>query len=427
MILTKNSYFIKRVSAVAKNKQEIYDIAIIGGGIAGAGIARDASLRGIRAVLFEANTFGSGTSSRSSKLIHGGIRYLELSWNALCRGAFGEAWKNLRFVFLSLKECGTLEKIAPGLVQPIDLIIPIYHSDTRRPITIYLGAILYSLLSLFSGKGRLPKIFTSRKSLLKRLPALSSEGLAGGLLIRDHTTDDLALVKATIASAIKNGAVCFEKTKITAFEYDFEKNTYKILAEGASSGYFYARKLLNATGPWVDKTRELLHDKEYGENMIEPVAGSHITLKKFLPNSVILQAQDGRLFFVINREDQARVGTTEWRCEDPDRVQPTTADIDYLLNSLSKYFPALKFSRADILSSDAAVRPLAKPRKNTRENEISREHEIRVDHSGVIHVLGVKLTDHRRAAEEIVSELVPELRRYNPNIKTKSLTARTPL
>ena len=99
----------------------------------------------------------------------------------------------------------------------------------------------------------------------------------------------------------------------------------------------------------------------------------------------------------------------------------------YLLNSLSKYFPFQKFRREDILSSDAGVRPLAKPRRNTRENEISREHEIRVDHSGVIHVLGVKLTDHRRAAEEIVSELVPELRRYNPAIKTKTSTHRVQL
>ena len=408
-------------------KDQIYDIAIIGGGIAGAGIARDAAMRGMQTVLFEARTFGSGTSSKSSKLIHGGIRYLELSWVALCRGAFAEAWKNFRFVFLSLRECRTLEKIAPKLVRPIDLIIPIYHSDPRRPLTIYLGAILYSLLALLSGDLRTPKIFTSKKSILKKLPSLAPENLAGGILIRDHTTDDLALVEATIASAVKNGAKAFENTKVTGFEYDFEKNIYKIQTGGNTSGFFYARKLLNATGPWVDKTRELLHNKEYDENLIEPIAGSHITLKRFLPYSVILQAEDGRLFFVISRGEEARVGTTEWRCEDPDQAKPTETDVTYLLNSLSKYFPFQKFRREDILSSDAGVRPLAKPRRNTRENEISREHEIRVDHSGVIHVLGVKLTDHRRAAEEIVSELVPELRRYNPAIKTKTSTHRVQL
>jgi glycerol-3-phosphate dehydrogenase len=170
-----------------------------------------------------------------------------------------------------------------------------------------------------------------------------------------------------------------------------------------------------------------MHDKEYNENWVEPIAGSHITLKRFLPLSVLLQANDGRIFFVINRGDQARVGTTEWDCPDPDQVKPRKEDIDYLLQSLSKYFPAKKFSLGDILSSDAAVRPLAKPAFDQRVNEISREHDIRVDHAGVIHVLGVKLTDHRRAAQEIVDELVPQLLRINPGIKTRTQTDRVKL
>ena len=408
--------------------KDIYDIAIIGGGIAGAGIARDASLREIRTVLFEAHTFGSGTSSKSSKLIHGGIRYLELAWIAFCRGALEEAWKNFRFVFSSLRECRTLEAIAPDLVKPLELVIPIYHSDRRRPFMVFLGTLLYSALAILSGRGKLPRIFWSKKSILKKLPELNPENLAGGVLIRDHVTDDLALVQATIAAARRKGAVCLEKTKVTGFKYDFDKNLYKIRTEHASSSqFFYSRKLLNASGPWVDKTRELLHDKEYNENLIEPVAGSHITLKKFLPCSALLQAEDGRIFFVINREEEARIGTTEWPCKDPDKVKPREEDVEYLLQSLTKYFPAMKFSRKDILSSDAGVRPLAKPRKNQRSHEISREHEIHVDHSGVIHVLGVKLTDYRRAAEEIVDELVPELRRVNPGIKSKTLTHRIKL
>lgn len=407
---------------MAEESKDVYDIAIIGGGIAGAAIARDAALRGIRTILFEAKSFGSGTSSKSSKLIHGGIRYLEISWSALCRGAFGEAWKNFRFVFHSLRECAALEKIAPELVQPIPIVIPVYRGDPRPPVLVYLGAMLYSLLSIFAGRGRLASIFWSKSSILKKIPELKEEGLLGGIQIWDHLTDDLKLVRSTIASADIHGARCFEHAKVTGFEYDFDKNLYTVHVSGAPQKKYVAHKLLNATGPWVDKTRELMQDKEYGENWIEPVAGAHITLKRFLPVSALLQAGDGRVFFVINRGDQARVGTTEWDCPDPDEVKPRKEDVDYLLASLGKYFPGKNFTLADVLSSDAAVRPLAKPARNQRANEISREHEIRVDHAGVIHVLGVKLTDHRRAAEEIVDELVPQLLRVNPSIQTKART-----
>ncbi len=407
--------------------EDIYDVVIIGGGIAGAGIARDAAMRGIRTALFEAHTFGSGTSSKSSKLIHGGIRYLELAWNAFCRGDMAEAWKNFRFVFHSLKECRTLERIAPQLVKPISLIVPSYAGDARKPAMVYLGTLLYSLMSIASGRGKLPTIFWSKRSILKKLPDLNPEGLLGGIMLWDHVTDDLELVRATAASAAQKGAECFENAKVTAFKYDFENDVYQIHVEGAPKASYRARKLLNATGPWVDKTRELLHDKEYNENWIEPVAGAHITLKRFLPYSALLQAGDGRIFFVINTGETARVGTTEWICEDPDAVKPRKEDIDYLISSLSKYFPQKKFSLGDIISSDAAVRPLVKPPRSSRSHEISREHQIRVDHSGVIHVLGVKLTDHRRAAEEIVGELVPVLLRTNPSVKKRTETHRTPL
>lgn len=421
---------------MTQSSEPIYDIAIIGGGIAGCGIARDAALRGIKTVLFEAGTIGCGTSSKSSKLIHGGIRYLELSWIALCRGALSEAWKNFRFVFLSLKESRTLHQIAPDLVKPIPLIIPVYKNGPRNPLALYLGAVLYSFLALVCGRGRFGRIFGSKKSIMKRMPELNPEGLAGGIMIWDHVTDDVALTRATAASAKKNGAHVFENSKVTGFEYDFDKNIYNIRVERLQEtanpdGHkisktaevsYQAKKLLNATGPWVDKTRGLLRDKDFDENLLQPVAGAHLVLPRFLGYSVILQAADGRVFFVINVGGHSRVGTTEWTCEDPDRVTVREEDVDYLLGSLGRYFPEKKFTRADILFSDAAIRPLAKPPQDQRFYEISREHEIHVDHAGVIHVLGVKLTDHRRAAKEIVDELVPEIIRTHPEIKTTTAT-----
>ena len=145
----------------------IYDIAIIGGGIAGAGIARDASLRGLSVVLFEKSFFGAGASSKSSKLIHGGIRYLELSWDALKKAKFREAWKNLKFVFFSLGECRILARIAPDLIKPLPLLIPIYKNSPRGRLSIFMGAGLYTLLSLLSGGGRIPKVFFRKKFFSK--------------------------------------------------------------------------------------------------------------------------------------------------------------------------------------------------------------------------------------------------------------------
>jgi glycerol-3-phosphate dehydrogenase len=186
-----------------------------------------------------------------------------------------------------------------------------------------------------------------------------------------------------------------------------------------------ARKLINASGPWVDRVRECGHERT--QDFILPVAGSHITMDPFLEESVILQAQDNRIFFVIRYQDTARVGTTEWLHEDPDRVQPRDQDLQYLLDSLSYYFPEMNFDRSKIRSADCGIRPLAKPQKSLSPTEISREHEVRTGPSGVLHILGVKLTDYRRAAEEIVDRIIPDLAAHNPLIRKKSQTKNVPL
>ena len=405
---------------------EIHDLGIIGGGIAGAAIARDASLRGATVLLFEKNAFGSGTSSKSSKLIHGGVRYLELAWNALKRADLEEAWKNFRFVFVSLKESRILRRIAPDLVEPLPLIVPVYRSDRRKAWTIYSGAVLYSLLALFAGSARFPKIYARKSSALKALPGLEPEGLVGAVKIRDHWVDDKALVLATLESAKKNGAHCFENTAVTRYEHDEASNTYLLYVRSdKEERVTRVRKLVNASGPWVDKTRTLGGEKD--KDFILPVAGSHITLRAFLPCSTLLQAEDGRFFFVINHGGTARVGTTERTVTNLDTVKPAEEEIDYLLASLKRYFPGKDFTRKDILSKDAGVRPLSAPGAAQNPNEISREHEIRVSHSGCIHMIGVKLTDHRRAAEEVVDRLVPLLLQARPDLRRKTSTHRLPL
>ncbi|MDP3921400.1 MAG: FAD-dependent oxidoreductase [Candidatus Omnitrophota bacterium] len=404
----------------------VYDIAIIGGGIAGAGIARDASLRGISVILFEQATFGSGTSCKTSKLIHGGIRYLETAWHALKRLQLGEFWKNFRFVFLALRETHILERIAPELVRPIPLVIPIYKKGGRNKNAVIFGSMLYGLMANCSGGGRFPKVMWNKEQVLALVPNLNPNGLVGGVLIWDHTTDDQRLVQVTAASAVENGAKTLEQARVVEYGYreDLERYVITIEQNGGEEKY-QARKLINATGPWVDHFRRLTG--EHREDFLAPVAGSHIEVKKFTDYSVILEAQDGRVFFVINRHEIARVGTTEWFQNDPEGTKTPQSDVNYLLRALRAHFPEMAFSDTDILSRDTGIRPLARSSKTASPSDISREHEIRLGPSGVLHILGVKLTDHRRASEEIVDTLIPEIRSWKPEVKKHTLTRKTKL
>ena len=399
----------------------IFDVAIIGGGIAGTGIARDAALRGLNVILFEKNTFGSGTSSKSSKLIHGGIRYLELSWLALIQLNFPEAWKNFCFVLSALKESAVLERIAPDLVLPIELVLPIYKRAGQSVLAIYFGTLLYGLLSYLSGNRRFPRILPSKSTVLKLIPNLNPKDLVGGVIIWDHCVNDKQLVEKTMASAQNAGTIGLEQTFVKSYQFNEDEKIYTLAVEQNNQTRVYqSRILIDASGPWVDKIRDSAHEKT--EEFIVPVAGSHITLKQFTDYSVILQADDKRIFFVINLGSSARVGTTERIHKDPDTVKPTEQEVEYLLCALERYFPQIHFDSGDIISKDAGIRPLAKPKEALALHSISREHEIRIGPTGVVHVLGVKLTDHRRAAEDVVNQIAKELK-----LNVKSETNRIPL
>ncbi len=373
---------------------EIFDVAVIGGGIAGAAVAREAALQKKRVILFEKNTFGSGTSSKSSKLIHGGLRYLEIAWDALLRGRFGEFWKNFKFVFHALAECRALSTELPELVTPLPLVIPIYQGDRRGRFVVFSGVFLYFLLALFSGKAKWPRFFWTQKSALQVLPDLEPRGLVGGVLIWDHLTDDQALVQKTIAIARQNGATCFEQTLVARNIFLKDKNCFEIeIQREGTTQIIYSKKIVDASGAWM------------GSSYVLPIAGSHLNFKKFIPVSTILQARDGRIFFGINFKDFTRVGTTEWPCKTPDEVTVPETDIAYLLESLQRYFPSKQLKRSDIVSMDAGIRPLALYGDPKNPTALSREHEIRIDAEGILHLVGVKLTDHRRAARETLDQL----------------------
>jgi glycerol-3-phosphate dehydrogenase len=409
-----------------KSSEDLLDIAIIGGGIAGAGIARDATLRGFRVGLFEKNTFGSGTSGKSSKLIHGGLRYLEIACLALRYGNFSKFWKNFCFVFSALRESHILERTASQYVKPILFIVPLYQSDDRSLLSVYIGSLVYGILAFLSGSQRMPKILWSKDAVLKWVPNLNAAGLVGGVVIWDHLTNDKELVQAIINDAERSGAEIYEHAPVQKYQLLENKTTYKLTVKlKGKQTEFYARKVINAGGPWIDQIRSTssTNDEEY----IVPVAGAHINVRKFTDYSVILRAPDKRIFFVINIGPHARIGTTERIHKDPDHVEPLAEEIEYLFFALERYFPSVSLSETDVIAQDAGIRPLARPKKTTPLSDISREHEIRTDELGVIHMVGVKITDHRRAAQEVVDQLVKQLTPMGPSIRKKRLTPSTPL
>lgn len=401
--------------------QPTYDIAIIGGGIAGAAIARDATLRGCKVILFEKNTFASGTSSKSSKLIHGGIRYLETAWVHFKKGELKQGWKNFRFVFSSLIESNILRRASPKLIRPIALTIPIYKGTGENRFMVYLGTLLYGLMAFVSGTIKAPQILFSKKAVLKRIPGLNERNLTGGVTIWDHQTNDKKLTETLIENARAQGLKALEHTLVSKYTFLQDKNCYSIETDQAGEKITHlAHKVINASGAWIDQVRKA--NQEYTKDFIAPIAGAHITVKRFMKHSVILEAADGRIFFVINIKDTARIGTTERLETNPDCVMPSPGEIDYLIEEMNKHFPGKNFSKESILSSDAGIRPLAKPENDLSAHHISREHEVRIGSSGVLHVIGVKITDHRRAAEQVVDMIIEDLRKNSPGLLKKSVT-----
>ncbi|MFT5206477.1 MAG: glycerol-3-phosphate dehydrogenase [Candidatus Omnitrophota bacterium] len=406
---------------------QIFDLIIIGGGIAGTGIARDAALRGAKPLLIEKNLLGSGTSSKSSKLIHGGIRYMELAWDGLLKGRLDVFYKNFRFVFLSLGECRLLEYIAPKLVKPLPIIIPIYKHSPRGKITTMLGVYLYYFLARFSGRATAPTAYWTKKSMLQKMPQLDEHGLIGGIQFWDRLTTDQELVKAVGRSASENGAIIKEYERLIEYKHDVQKQVYTVCTENSKGEQkeYKGRVLVNAGGPWIDQI--LKSGSDPSPALVSPVSGCHIETKPFLATSVLLQAKDKRIFFCINMGDKVRIGTTETSQSNPDLVHATTHEIEYLLDSIKRYFPKVNIGVDDILKSDAGIRPLFKTKQAKNANSISRDHEIMRTTTGIWNMVGVKLTDHRRAAEEFMNTIHPDLIKFNANISPKSTTGQTKL
>lgn len=392
-----------------------YDVAVIGAGVNGSGIARDAALRGLRVVIFDQADVCSGTSAWSSRLIHGGLRYLE----------YGE----IPLVYESLHERRTLRRIAAHLVKPVRITIPVYEGARRSPLLVRLGMLAYDLLSL--GKEMPGHDMLSKKELLREAPGLNPDGLRAGARYFDAQVRYAErLVLENLLAAVAAGADIRTWHRVTGM--NIENGSVKSIAWhdciDDTTGTVAARVVINAGGPWVDEVLDAAG--KTGEPLIGGTKGSHIIVGAFdgAPDDVfyVEAAADGRPFFIIPWNGQFLIGTTDIRYEEPlDEVRASNEEIDYLLSETNRVFPAADLDRSRIHFAYAGVRPLPR-RKQGPESAITRKHIIKRNASiadNIISIIGGKLTTYRSLAEQAVDETGRLLQRKLPPCRT----ADTPL
>lgn len=375
-----------------------YDVIIVGAGINGAGIARDAAMRGLKVLLVDKGDIGGGTSAASTRLIHGGLRYLEQFEFGLVRE--------------SLVERETLLRIAPHLVRPLAITIPIYKNGRRGRATIRAGMIAYDLLSW--GKSLPRHRMRSTGATLKELPGLNAEGLVGSAVYYDAQVEFAErLVLENVIAAVEAGAeVCTYTRVVKLLTAEGRVTGVQVNTDQVQSDF-----VINAAGPWVDGLQD--------QKLIGGTKGSHIVVEGFAgapETAVYFEAvSDRRPLFVIPWNDNYLIGTTDVRFEDdPDRVCSELWEVDYLLAETNRAFPAADLSREDVLYTCSGVRPLPFTR-NEAERNITRRHFLR-EHPrfrNLISVVGGKLTTYRSLAEECVDKLVGN--------KRPSRTAEVPL
>jgi glycerol-3-phosphate dehydrogenase len=358
----------------------VFDVLVIGGGITGAGIARDAAMRGLSVAIIDKSDWGSGTSSRSSRLIHGGIRYLEHGQIGLVRE--------------SVRERETLLRIASHLVKPLEFTWPVYRGARLPKWKLRAGLTAYDLLA---GVGRLRRHESlGVTDVLEHEPCLRKDSLVGGASYYDASTDDSRMTLENVQSATTHGAVAVNYARMSTLTESGGHIDGAVIRDqlGDAEARVRARSVVSATGPWQARGTK----------------GSHIAVPRHRVGNrsavTLTSPVDGRVMFVIPGGDQAIVGTTDtFTTESPDEVRTTELEVDYLLASANVYFPDAKLKSDDVVAAWSGIRPLASAPPGTDPSSISREHHIDVAANGVITVSGGKLTTYRSMAEEVVDEL----------------------
>lgn len=377
-----------------------FDLLVIGGGITGAGIALDAASRGIKTVLVEKNDYASGTSSKSTKLIHGGLRYLK------------------NFEFALVKEVGHEREVvwrnAPHLVHPEKMLLPIVRKGSLSKLGASVGIYLYDYLAGVK-KGERRKML-SAKETLAREPLLDVQKVTGGALYTEYRTDDARLTIELIKTAETFGALCFNYVKAEQPIYENGKIKGFTVTDEVTGETFEirAKGVINAAGPWVDEVRKT--DNSLTGKHLKLSKGVHLVFpyKKLPINESLyfdVAGDKGRMIFVIPRGRAVYAGTTDTFYEEAENPNVTKEDVTYLLNAVNAMFPEAQLTEADVESTWSGVRPLImEPGKSA--SELSRKDELFISESGMVSIAGGKLTGYRKMAERSIDawlELYPEL------------------
>jgi glycerol-3-phosphate dehydrogenase len=403
---------MKRQPFKERLQQERFDLIVIGGGITGAGIALDAATRGMKVALVEMQDFAAGTSSRSTKLVHGGLRYLKQF--------------EVKMVAEVGKERAIVYENGPHVTTPEWMLLPIHEGGTFGKWSTSLGLFVYDYLAGVKKSER--RKMLSREETIQKEPLLKKEGLKGGGYYVEYRTDDARLTIEVIKKAVEKGAVCVNYTKAEEFIY-VNQQVKGIHVRDVLTGETYAIKgdvVVNAAGPWVDRVR----NKDYSKNgkKLRLTKGIHLVIDQSvfpLKQAIYFDTPDGRMVFAIPRDGKTYVGTTDtFYDSDPAHPKMLEEDRAYVLNAIRYMFPSVNVTEQDVESSWAGVRPLIYE-EGKDPSEISRKDEIWEGESGLITIAGGKLTGYRKMAETVVDLVAKRLEQQGrapfPPCQTKRL------
>ncbi|WP_048823686.1 glycerol-3-phosphate dehydrogenase/oxidase [Bacillus sp. B-jedd] len=383
---------LRRAEIINQLSNEEYDVLIIGGGITGAGIALDAATRGMKVALVEMQDFAAGTSSRSTKLVHGGLRYLK------------------QFEVKMVAEVGKEREIVyengPHVTTPEWMLLPIHTGGTFGKFSTSIGLRVYDFLAGVRKTER--RVMLSAEETLAKEPLIKKTGLKGGGYYVEYRTDDARLTIEVMKAAWEKGAIALNYSKVMKLVYDNQKVSGALIRDQLTGEEYtvQAKKIINAAGPWVDTIREM--DQSKKGKILQLSKGVHLVIDQSrfpLKQAIYFDTPDRRMVFAIPRDGKTYVGTTDTFYQE-DAVNPgvTVSDRDYIIKAVNYMFPDIKMSEADIESSWAGVRPLIYE-EGKSASEISRKDEIWESESGLITIAGGKLTGYRKMAEMVVDLL----------------------
>jgi glycerol-3-phosphate dehydrogenase len=393
----------------------IFDLLVIGGGATGCGVALDAASRGLKVALVEKNDFSEGTSSRSTKLVHGGVRYLEMAVKKLDRVQYN-------LVKDGLRERYTLLQNAPHLSNRLALVTPLYRwIDVPY---VFAGLKLYDILAGKRSVGH--SHLLSRSEVLRRFPTVKADGLKAGVLYYDGQFHDARMALSLALTARQQGAVICNHVGVSALIKEAGRIVGAELSDSLTGEHWrlQTRGVINATGPFADQLRQL--DNPDAAKILSASTGIHIVLdKRFAPPDtglMIPQTEDGRVLFVLPWEDHALVGTTDEPAEICEHPQPLETEIAYLLRHVGRYFN-LQVTRNDIKAVWSGLRPLVSDPKATDTAKLARDHVIEVSAGGLLTIAGGKWTTYRKMALDTVDHALRlfELTAPRPGCQTENL------